>query len=103
MILYNVTIALDETIASEWVEWMNRTHIPEVMATECFTEYRFYKILSNDIEANPTFSVQYKAESLSMLNTYMQKHAPQLQQKSLARYGDKAVAFRTVLREVEGI
>ncbi len=36
MILYNVTVALDPAIETEWLAWMQQEHIPEVMATGCF-------------------------------------------------------------------
>ena len=33
MILYNVTIAIDNNIENEWKKWMSEVHIPDVIAT----------------------------------------------------------------------
>ena len=32
MIVYNVTVSVDENITSDWLAWMKDEHIPEVMA-----------------------------------------------------------------------
>jgi len=36
MIMYNVTVMVEEDLATAWLDWMNQTHIPEVMATGFF-------------------------------------------------------------------
>lgn len=40
MIIYSVTIAIQDSIESEWADWMNRVHVPDVLRTECFSECR---------------------------------------------------------------
>ena len=45
MILYSVTVSIDPTVAEDWLDWMRKVHIPDVMATQCFTESRISKIL----------------------------------------------------------
>lgn len=101
MVLYNVTVNIDEDVEQDWVEWMKSTHIPMIMETEYFKEYRMMKMLSESPdETGKTYAVQYIAESLDQLETYLQKEAPKLQKQSIIRYGTKMAAFRTVLEEV---
>lgn len=100
MIIYNVTVSVDEHIADEWLEWMQSTHIPEVMATGLFVEYRILRVLSGDHSAR-TFAVQYTLESHAHLDQYQMEHAPTIQKSHLEKYGEKAVAFRTVLEIIE--
>ena len=45
MIIYSVTVSVDEDVHEEWVSWMKQTHIPDVMATGFFVENRFAKVL----------------------------------------------------------
>ena len=33
MIIYNVTVTLNENIHSSWLEWLRQEHIPEVLST----------------------------------------------------------------------
>ena len=99
MIIYNVTMAVEEAIHDEWLSWMTNEHIPELMATGSFVEYKIYKVLLEN-EQSITYSVQYFAESLSHIQLYLANHAHDLQAKHRQRYGDNVVAFRTVLEEL---
>lgn len=101
MILYNVTVNIDDDVEQDWIEWMKSQHIPEVMDTGYFTEYRMMKMLSESHdETGKTYAIQYMANTLSDLETYLEKAAPKLQKQSIIRYGTKMAAFRTVLEEV---
>ena len=100
MIIYNVTVNLEETIASEWVEWMKLKHIPDVMDTKFFSEFRFTKVLSDHGGDGVNYSIQYMCDSLEVLEEYNKVHAPRLQKEHMEKYGDKAVAFRTLLEVI---
>jgi len=100
MILYNVTISIDSRIAEEWLTWMKHTHISEVMATGLFTSYQIYKVLLQK-EDELTYAVQYFVDSMSNLQQYQAKYAQELQAKHISKFGDKVVAFRTVLEAVD--
>lgn len=101
MVLYNVTVNIDEDVEQDWILWMKETHIPEVMETGYFLENRMMKMLSQSPdETGKTYAIQYMAESLSHIETYLEKAAPKLQKQGIIRYGTKMAAFRTVLEEV---
>ena len=101
MILYNVTVSVDEAVDSEWLYWMRNEHIPEVMSTGYFQSNRILKLLNEQQDATgPTFAIQYELENIGKLDEYLKTVAPALQQKHLERYGQKCIAFRTVLEEV---
>ncbi len=99
MILYNVSVSVDSVIALEWLHWMKSIHIKDVMATHLFDSYAIYEVLLQQ-EESTTYSVQYFTESMAKLQQYQAKFAQGLQAKHLERFGDKAVAFRTVLETV---
>ena len=100
MILYNVTVAIDKKVENEWLIWMKNVHIPEVMETNLFKDYRFLKVLNTEDPESSSYSVQYFAESMKNLQLYMAAFAPELQQKALLRYPNQMAAFRTLLEEV---
>ncbi len=100
MILYNVTISVDSRIAEEWLTWMKHTHISEVMATGLFSSYQIYKVLLQK-EDELTYTVQYFVDSMSNLQQYQAKYAQELQAKHKLKFGNKVVAFRTVLEAVD--
>jgi hypothetical protein len=100
MILYNVTVSIDQSVHQEWLQWMRETHIPEVLATGCFLESRLSRIQGEE-EGGVTFSVMYLAPSQEKYDEYQQVFAPKLQADHTTRYIGKFAAFRTVLQVVE--
>ena len=56
MIIYNVTLNVDNDVHTEWLEWMKHTHIPDVMATGMFLDSRICRVLAED-EGGITYAV----------------------------------------------
>lgn len=96
MILYNVTIILDEDIQTEWLNWMQTRHIDDVMETGCFASNRMLKVLDSPNEGI-TYCIQYIADSIEKYNDYQQKFATQLQADTPEQFVNKFVVFRTVM------
>lgn len=99
MIIYNVTVKVDQDIHEDWVKWMNEIHIPDVMKTGCFIQNEMAKVLVDEADGL-TYSIQYRSESMLPLNKYFKEFAPKLQEEHTRRYKDKFVAFRTLLELV---
>lgn len=95
-ILYNVTCSVSPEVHKEWLNWMLKEHIPEVLQTGMFDEYKVCRIHEYE-ENGVTYAVQYIAPSREMLDRYMSEFAPDLQRKHRERYGDNVQAFRTTL------
>ena len=57
-IIYNVTIEVASSVAGQWLSWMLSEHIPDVMNTACFTDYRVLKLLDIDDEEGATYVIQ---------------------------------------------
>ncbi|MBV6478784.1 MAG: hypothetical protein HGGPFJEG_01541 [Ignavibacteria bacterium] len=95
MILYNVTVNVNEEIADEWLDWMKSKHIPDVMSTRLFTDYKIYKIITDD--EGSTFSVQYFLKSMDDYENYLKNFATALQSEHTERFRDKFAAFRTIM------
>lgn len=100
MLIYNVTIKVSPAIHESWLEWMKKEHIPEIMATGLFHDYRICRLLDQDDSEGPTYAVQYFTDTLENYHTYLQEHAGLLRQKSFDAFGDQFVAFRTVMQVV---
>ena len=100
MIVYNITLKVDPPIEKEWVKWLKEEHIPEVMATKLFIEYKFYKLLEQDETEGITYVVQYFSSTAAHLDEYLNKYAPALREKSISKWGNKFIAFRTKMEVV---
>ena len=99
MILYNVTLILEEAIANDWLDWMQAVHIPAVMKTEKFVSYRLLKVLDSPNEG-VTYCTQYVADSEENYHQYLAEFAPALQQELNAKFANKFVAYRTLMEFV---
>jgi len=102
MIIYNVTLNVDESIHDEWMLWMHSTHVPEVMATGTFQSFKMLRLLTRQSdETGETYAIQYIAASIEDYMAYQEQFAPALQQKTVEKFGNKILAFRTLMEEVQ--
>ncbi|MCB0642618.1 MAG: DUF4286 family protein [Phaeodactylibacter sp.] len=101
MIIYNVTVKVDTDIEADWLDWMKTIHIPDVMNTGLFTNYRICRILNMHDQEGTSYAIQYTAPDMAALHRYQTQHAPALQKDHIQRYGDRAVVFRTLMEIIE--
>jgi hypothetical protein len=97
MIIYNVTVKVEAGIAAEWVEWMKKEHIPDLMKTGLFVDSKLCRLLEQDETDGKTYVVQYYLDSMEHYDNYISEHAPRMREKGFERFGSKFIAFRTVM------
>lgn len=97
MILYNVTINIQESVHDQWMHWMQTKHIADVLATGKFSAARLVKVLVEEEMGGTTYSIQYTTDSKETLERYYAEDAPRLREEGLQLFGDKMLAFRTEL------
>lgn len=100
MIIYNVTLNVDTDVAEEWLAWMKKTHIPDVMRTGMFIDYRLCRVLAEE-EGGLTYAIQYTCKDMPTYVKYRDEFAPALQAETTKIFGGRFVAFRTLLEVVE--
>jgi hypothetical protein len=100
MFIYNVTTKVDPTVHEAWVNWMQQTHIPEIMNTGCFTQFQFVRLLELDDTDGPTYAVQYRADSKAAYNLYVEKFANKLRNDVYTTWGNKVISFRSLMQVV---
>lgn len=100
MIIYSVTVKIEKESEENWIKYMRKDHIPNVMATGCFMEYRFSRLMMDDPEGT-NYSIQYLCQDMDTLQRYQDQHAPVLQKEHTEKFKDKFVAFRSLLEIVD--
>ncbi|MBC7566290.1 MAG: DUF4286 family protein [Pedobacter sp.] len=100
MLLYNVTLIIEDAVSEKWLEWMQEIHIPKVMETGMFVSSRLLKVIDSPNEG-VTFCTQYVAENLENYNTYQDKYAPSLQADLNDEFANQFVAFRTLMEYID--
>ncbi|TAI47224.1 DUF4286 family protein [Flagellimonas allohymeniacidonis] len=100
MLIYNVTINIDESVHDEWLHWMRDKHIPDMLSTGKFSHAKMMKVLVEEDMGGVTYSVQYTTKDRSTLEAYYKEDAEKMRGDGLQRFADKFVAFRTELEVV---
>ena len=100
MILYNITIKIEQSVHNEWLMWMQQIHIPAYLATGLFIEYKFCRILGDEDEHGVTYALQFLSNDLASFQIYQQLHAKRLQDQHARRYPERYVSFRTLMEVV---
>jgi hypothetical protein len=101
MIVYNVTLNIEDETHDAWLMWMKETHIPQVMATGMFVEYSFCRLLDRqEDETGTTYVIQYVAKTMAEYEKYQHDFAPALQAETRRLFDGKFVAFRTVMEKI---
>ncbi len=97
MILYNVTVNIHESVQDQWLQWMQQTRIPAILATGKFSSAKIVKVLIEEEMGGTTYSIQFTTDSKATLDKYYAEDAPRFRQESYQLFGEKMLAFRTEL------
>ena len=100
-IIYNVTVKVDPFIADHWLQWLLEEYAPGILQTGCFTNYKVVRLLEVDDTEGPTYAIQYHAPSKADYNRYIELHAADMRKKSFDKWGERFLAFRSVMQVVK--
>jgi len=100
MLIYNVTTNIEASVHDEWLQWMQETHIPDVLATGKFLNAKMSKVLVEEEMGGFTYSVQFTTVDKETLQKYYSEDATRLQEVALNRFPNKFVSFRTELKVI---
>lgn len=94
MYLYSVSINIDKAAEKEWVDFMQKKHIADVLNSGYFTKASMRKVQHNNNENTTTYNIEYLTESSEKYEKYAQIAAPALQKDVADRFGGKFTAQR---------
>jgi len=100
MIIYNVTVKVESSIADNWLTWLKEEHIPDVINTGCFTHATILRLLETDDADGPTYAVQYHAQNHTHYNRYIENFSDEIRKKGIDKWGNHFIAFRTLMQVV---
>lgn len=100
MLLYNITIKIEQSVHDDWLAWMQQFYIPAYLNTGLFTEYKFCRIMGDADEHGVTYALQFVSQDQHSFQTYQQLHAKRLQNLQAERFLNQYVSFRTLMEVV---
>ena len=101
MYIYNVTINIDSSVETEWLQWMQEKHIPEMLETGKFIEAKMCQVMVEEDMGGITYSIQYTTDSKETLDQYYEEDAARMRQEGQQLFPNKFVAFRTELNVLQ--
>tara|TARA_Y100000994_G_C15443166_1_gene339277 strand:+ start:279 stop:581 length:303 start_codon:yes stop_codon:yes gene_type:complete len=96
MIIYSVEISLNKVIHERWLKWMQETHISDVMSTNLFIDFKFFKNLLTDEKI--IYTIQYKLKNIEDYKAYQDKFAKKLQKEHNIKFLNQFSAKRKLLK-----
>ena len=100
MISYNITTKVTWDNVDEWIDWQIEEHIPEVMATDLFDDYKMFRLLEEE-EDGATFTIQYFTSIKDRYDQYILQFSKILRDKAFKRWGNKFISHRTLMELVD--
>lgn len=97
MIIYNTTVKVNADIVQQWLQWMKEEHIPAMMHTGLFVDYRMSRLLEQDDAEGSTYIIQYFCDGMEHYNTYKNEHREAMRTQGLKKFGNGYIAFHTVM------
>ncbi len=101
MFVYNITFKIENEYLQEWIDWVKKEQVPDILETGCFYDYRFYELMEMDEKDGRTFVIQFLAYSKSDYNRYKELYHTAFRHRSVEKWKDHVVSFRTLLKNVE--
>lgn len=98
MIIYRVTVEVNNNIEIDWLKWMKEIHIPDVIKTGYFFDWNIEKQILPDNSLDKTiYIINYYANTISDYQKYFERDATRLQEEHNKKYSGKFQASRIIL------
>lgn len=103
MVVFNITINVDEQIEKDFLLFVKETWMPLLANETLFSDARICKVLVEEEMGGKTFSLQLSASSLSELETFEKNKFPIVYQVLHEKFMNKFVIFTTKMEFIHQI
>tara|TARA_B100000579_G_scaffold289504_1_gene240281 strand:- start:12139 stop:12441 length:303 start_codon:yes stop_codon:yes gene_type:complete len=94
MIIYSVEISIAKKVQAKWLKWMRETHIPDVMRTNMFVKFSFYKKLNTS--SSDTYIIEYETDDIKKYQKYESDFAIKLKKEHETKFTNQFSAKRSL-------
>ena len=101
MFIYNITTKVEKSKSENWRKWQLEEHIPDIMGTELFSDFKFYQLLGEDESEGLTFVLQLYFIKMDNYELYLKAFATPLREKAIHKWGNNFIAHRTIMQAVQ--
>jgi len=94
MIIYSVEILISKDVSEQWLEWMHTKHIPDVINTSLFLQFKVYK--NSETNNKVSYTIQYSTDRLINYLKYAKQYAKHIQEEHSKKFKSKFSAKRSL-------
>ena len=103
MFIYNVTTHVEPTIESQWLDWMDQEHVPQMIQTGKFKKAIIFKVITENDLGGVSYATQYHCSDRTIFDSYQKEDANRLKKHALDKFGECILSFRTELEQITAI
>jgi len=100
MIIYNTSYLLDETLETNFCDWMKEKFIPLLKETGTFKTHYFCKLMIAKEDGSLTYSLQLVFKNRDHLEKYIKTFEPRIKAVFRAKFQKQVILFPSLLQEV---
>jgi hypothetical protein len=102
MFIFNVTTHVEHSAETQWLEWMNNIHLPDMIKTGKFNKAILFRVITdqNEDQGGTSYAAQYHCNDRSKYEAYLKEDAPLLRKEALEKFGTSILSFRTELEQI---
>lgn len=99
MILYNITIVIENGVQNEWLDWMRMQFIQPSMSTKLFESSQLMKVIDSPNEGT-TYCLQFLAPNPGNIQLYKEQYEPEMMRSMHSRFANRFVSFSSLMEFV---
>lgn len=101
MLIFNTTFHVDNSVFDKYLTFIKETYIPQAIKSGALQAPTLSRIHASHGETGVSLALQFKAESIEVLNEWAEQTGDNLQREIVKQFGDKVAGFATLLEEIE--
>jgi len=96
MYIYNITFHVSKEIEKEWLDYIKKTFIPQMLKSGLLESSLTSKVVTEDMEGT-SYSIQFKTKNKEVLDRFIQNELEPILDKINQKFSPKMVYFATEL------
>lgn len=103
MILYNITLNIDNDITDDCLDYLKGTFIRQATASRVMQSPKIHRVLPNETSDSQSgsYAIQFNVKNIDTLNYWIEHEGQHISKQLISRFGNKIAGFTTVLEEIE--
>jgi hypothetical protein len=97
MIIYNITVLIEETIELEWLNYVQTEMIPTVLDTGFFKSGKLLQVTDSPNEGL-TYCLQFSTDNISLFQSYQNLYAQQIEGAHQLAFPNQLVTFSSTMK-----